>query len=134
MEEQYLKFIAYVPHFWHIEEIKAKKISKLTSEELNYLCTYLRDLKLLNYLKNNPDSKESYQIKNFLTIDNLAINKLSKTELQSVYDTMALFKNQDYSSLNKQYESLLAKENRNIAEEYILYKLSLLLPGIKRSR
>ena len=95
--ELYLKFISYVPSFWHLNTILNKKIKKLNYEELNYLTLYLQDQKLINEFLTNPTPEVFSKV----NIDNIANQKLTNFQKEIVFHKMRILNDADISIIEK---------------------------------
>ena len=130
-ERQYIKFISYVPDFWHIERILKKKVKDLKKVELEILRQYLDDQMLVDTLltaENREEILEKY------SIDEIARLKMTNFQMNIVYEKMNSLKDLDYEELRKVFEDMqnVPIMKRTIGEEYVIYKLDILLNGLVR--
>lgn len=125
---EYLKWMNYIPKHWNVEELLNKQASELSQEEIEIL----NMLKLENEHKSifqhyvSIDKKDNSILSkvlnyiNQISIEQYAKKKLTNSEIEYCNRKVEIYINKD---IDRGISMLQEKENRDIKEEYILYKL-----------
>lgn len=132
---EYLKWISYIPEHWHVDEILKKDKEELTVEELNILERRKIEKKQEGIFKNylETDKKDAmdvlrvYEYMEAISIDTYAELKLTLNEMNFCLNMIGNYGCFSIDRLREEIFYLEQKDNRSMVDEYILYKLNLMV-------
>ena len=123
---RYLKWMEYIPKHWNLNNILDKNISELTDSEIRIMNVVKIEKKYIELIKqylNDKKDDNKNKILNYLnkiSIEDYAKLKLNQEELEFCNSAIKIY---ILSDLNVGINKIQNIENRNMKEEYILYKL-----------
>ena len=128
---EYLRWISYIPDKWNVSELLKKDTVDLSEEEVAILKRVKMEAKykaiferyLFSEKKLTQDVYDVYMFTKSISIGEYAEMKLTESELVYCNNMVREYSKLSREELDKVVFSLGENMNRNMCEEFILYKL-----------